>query len=480
MANSERESKWDYPNLRKKRTILVSIGFRILLLFILWLALTLPVNPGWRIGGSKAFHIVAALILFGYIAAFIKLRASNRFLLFFGLINILELLAMTFLVWATGGIISPFAILYLLLITGTLFLWNLRITLVASLSGIAFYGVLILFMSRGYIPAVPAFKYAGNEIPLYENGTFMASMIFVFGLFAIYTVALNIFLFRLLRTQHEQIGKQSSKLEDATQALITSFHDMESMSDRLKIARQNADSARQTLMKLEKVASLGQMASGIINEFGSPLSSIISDTELMLMVKDMPSETKLRETFKRTLTNATRIKTLMQNLKESIKPADGLQTEIFDLNTLVMRVTSLKTHEMKKHGIEFRANCDSANPKIFGVQSQIEQVIVSLLSNAENACLDKGGKIVIKTGARDNSVYLKVTDTGYGIQKHDLSRIFEPFYTTHNDENHVGLGLYLVANIVDAHQGHILLESEPGVKTTFTVVFPEAPAKAPK
>ena len=468
---------WGYSSSRKRRTILVSIGFRVLLLFILWFALTLPVDPGWRIGSSTAFHTVTALILIGYIAAFVQLRKTRHFILVFALINVLELLAMTFLVWATGGIISPFAILYLLLITGTLFLWNLQITLVASLTGITFYGILILSLSRGYIPELPAFQFAGREIPLYDNGTYIASMLFVFGLFAIYTVALNIFLFRLLRTQHEQIGMQSGKLEDATRALISSFHDMESMSDRLKVARQSADTAKQTLMKLEKVASLGQMASGIINEFGSPLSSIISDTELILMNKQMPSDTKVRETMKQTLTNATRIKTLMQNLKEAVMPADGLQSEVFDLNTLVMRVTSLKSHEMSKKGLHFRAECDNANPKIFGVPSQIEQVIISLLSNAENACKGSQGRIVLKTGIRNDTVYMTVADNGHGIKKRDLNRIFEPFYTTRNDENHVGLGLYLVANIVDAHGGHILLESTPDEKTTFTIVFPIAPEK---
>jgi len=466
-----------HPGARARRTILISVGFRILLLFVLWLALTLPVNPGWRVGSSYVFHVMAVLILATYVVTFSRLRKSRHYIAVFALINVLELLAMTFLIWATGGIISPFAILYLLLITGTLFLWDLRITLVASLSGVAFYGVLIVSLSRVYIPELPAFKFSGDAIPLYENGTYVASMLFMFGLFALYTIALNIFLFRLLRTQHEQIGKQAGRLDGATQALISSFHDMESMSDSLKVARQSADKTKQTLMRLEKVASLGQMASGIINEFGSPLSSIISDTELIMMNKEMPSEVKLREAFRQTLVNATRIKTLMENLKESIQPADGLQSEVFDLNTLVMRVTSFKAHKMNKRGIHLRVDCDSTNPRIFGVQSQIEQVVINLLRNGENACRSPNGRILIKTGTSEDKVYLTVTDNGHGISNLDLNRIFEPFYTTRSDEKHVGLGLYLVANIVDAHDGHILLESTPGKETTFTVVFPSAPLK---
>jgi len=474
----ETESMQGHPGERARRTILISVGFRILLLFVLWLALTLPVNPGWRVGSSYVFHVVTVLVLVTYIATFSRLRKSSHFIAAFAVINVLELLAMTFLIWATGGIISPFAILYLLLITGTLFLWNLRITLVASLSGIAFYSVLMMCLSRAYIPELQAFKFAGDSIPLYDNGTYVATMLFMFGFFALYTIVLNMFLFRLLRTQYEQIGKQAGKLDGATQALIFSFHDMESMSDSLRVARESADKTKHTLMRLEKVASLGQMASGIINEFGSPLSSIISDTELMMMSKEMPSEVKLREAFRQTLVSATRIKTLMENLKESIQPADGLQSEVFDLNTLVMRVTSFKAHEMNKQGINLRVDCDSTNPRIFGVQSQIEQVVTSLLRNSENACQSSNGRILLKTGRSEDKVYLTVTDNGHGISDLDLNRIFEPFYTTRSDEKRVGLGLYLVANIVDAHDGHILLESTPGKETTFTVVFPSAPLKA--
>lgn len=453
------------------KSLLAVFGFRFLLVTVLWLNLTLPFAPGWRVGDNPIFHVVTLLCFLGYALAYFRLRKTRRQDFLFILVNLVEFLVITVLVWFTGGLNSPFSILYLMLITGTLFQGSLRITLRVCMIAMAFYGGFLVLLFRGLLPVYYPFQGMERDSYPLDNGTYVATLLIWIAAYCVYTLALNIFLFRRLRAQTVTIDKQSDRLDNANRTLVASFHDMESISDRLHVTREAADSAKENLIRLEKVASLGRLAAGIVNELGNPLSSIIAETEILLMAEEFPSETKVKQTLKNNLASAARIKALMQSLKDSINPDEALRFEALDLNMIVLRAASLFRHEMEHRGIAMSTICDQADPRAHGVQSQIEQCVLNLLSNAHQSCPEEGGEVVVETRVGDGEVQMSVTDNGHGIRKEDMRRIFEPFFTTLTGSNHVGLGLYIVANIVDSHKGHILVESEPG-KTTFTVVLP--------
>ena len=109
-------------------------------------------------------------------------------------------------------------------------------------------------------------------------------------------------------------------------------------------------------------------------------------------------------------------------------------------------------------------------PYIPGDASQINQVIINLVVNAIHAMPD-GGRLTIKTGAEKNGIYLKIKDTGTGIEKDIRNKIFLPFFTTKEVDQGTGLGLSVVYGIVQEHGGIITLSSRVGEGSTFNVEF---------
>jgi len=113
-------------------------------------------------------------------------------------------------------------------------------------------------------------------------------------------------------------------------------------------------------------------------------------------------------------------------------------------------------------------------PPVHCVASQINQVVMNLLVNAEQA-IDQKGSITIRTGSLDDSVWFEVEDTGCGIEADKLPRIFEPFYTSKPVDKGTGLGLSISFGIVQRHGGSIAVKSTPGVGSTFRVTLPIGP-----
>ncbi|MCL4236566.1 MAG: HAMP domain-containing histidine kinase [Deltaproteobacteria bacterium] len=168
------------------------------------------------------------------------------------------------------------------------------------------------------------------------------------------------------------------------------------------------------------------------------------------------------------------MKALLQNVEDAVRPHPEQRFVEVDLNTMVSRVVGLMAYEMKKRNVKFVASYDPAEPRILGVPSQIEQIIVNLVANAADACPERNGAVSVETQIRNAGVNLVVTDNGAGLSEDEIAKIFDPFFTTKNRSDQLGLGLYVVASIVDRHKGHISVESNPGRRTAFTVTFPMA------
>ena len=128
--------------------------------------------------------------------------------------------------------------------------------------------------------------------------------------------------------------------------------------------------------------------------------------------------------------------------------------------------------EVSENTIKVNATFDEALDLVYASKNQLRQVFLNIISNAKDAMPD-GGTLTVTTAGDKDQVMVVISDTGFGIQEKHLDKIFETFFTTKTDSvKGVGLGLSVCYGFIKDHGGDILVESEPGKGTTFTIILP--------
>jgi len=275
----------------------------------------------------------------------------------------------------------------------------------------------------------------------------------------------------------------------------------------LKNSLEWLKSMQQQLIQSEKMSSLGQLVAGIAHEINNPATSVYAGAEalesnveeLLLFVerykdllKAMQDEDEAAtEELKEELTDAeedvdylleeglpwsirsmkegaVRIKDIVRNLK-TFSRVDEAEVKHTDINDGIRTTEKLVHHELKNRITLHEEFGDI--PQLECHPGQLNQVFMNLMVNAAQA-IEGEGTIWIKTLAENNSIVVKIKDTGGGIPENSLKDIFNPFFTTKPAGQGTGLGLSISYSIIKRHGGEILVDSEPGVGTEFTVVLP--------
>lgn len=285
---------------------------------------------------------------------------------------------------------------------------------------------------------------------------------------------------RLLHTTADMIGGYLAR-HQAVEALRSSLKELEQAHRHLK------DTQTQ-LVQAEKMASLGTLVAGIAHEINTPIGSVNSmhDTLMRATAKlcdvleeecaeDSPNCKKIRAMLKvigdanRVIRTGTeRVTTIVRRLR-SFARLDEAELKEADIHEGLEDTLMLVHHELK-HTIQVNRNYGEI-PRIPCYLARLNQVFVNLLINAKHAIHGKG-EITIATYERAGNVYIEVTDTGVGIPKDKLNKIFDPGYTTKSVGVGTGLGLSICYQIMQEHHGEIRVESEVGEGTTFTLVIP--------
>jgi PAS domain S-box-containing protein len=224
------------------------------------------------------------------------------------------------------------------------------------------------------------------------------------------------------------------------------------------------------VVQSERLATLGQLAAGVVHELNNPLTSITVYADYLLgkAAADWPEGD--REKLRRILSSAQRILNFTRELVQYAKPV-GTELDAIDVNDVVRQAASFCEHLFERAAIELRIDLAAELPPLHAVPGQLEQVLINLVTNAAHA-VEQGGAIVIRTRARHREVLIEVADTGPGIPESERDRVFEPFYTTKTDGKGTGLGLSIVKNIVEQHQGAVLIGSAAEGGASFTVILP--------
>ena len=212
---------------------------------------------------------------------------------------------------------------------------------------------------------------------------------------------------------------------------------------------------QEALRRTERMACLGATLAGVAHELNNPLAAILGFAQLLLK-KDLDAESRLAlETIDHEAARAGRI---VRDLLTLARKPDAERRARINLNDVVGYIVGTRRYALETHGIACRSTLDPSIPPVAGDRAQLEQVVLNLLNNAEQAIRDSGedaGQVSIRTRLDGAAVVLEIEDDGPGIPDETRDRIWEPFWTTKALGAGTGLGLTVVRDIVASHGGDI-------------------------
>jgi two-component system, NtrC family, sensor kinase len=228
----------------------------------------------------------------------------------------------------------------------------------------------------------------------------------------------------------------------------------------------------ETLQQSEKLSSIGLLAAGVAHEVNTPLTGVSSYTQMLLgMIPETDPKHALLLKVQKQTERATNIAGNLLNFSRGGSSTDFTEVNI---NKLLDDTLQLLEPQMRKSQVEIIKNYSEIAPKIFGNAGKLQQVFTNLILNARDAMFS-GGQISLMTELDGNGeVIVEVSDTGEGIAPDNLSKIYDPFFTTKGVGSGTGLGLAVSYGIVQEHAGSIEAHSQIGEGTTFHLVFPQA------
>ncbi|OGG44029.1 MAG: hypothetical protein A3F84_27875 [Candidatus Handelsmanbacteria bacterium RIFCSPLOWO2_12_FULL_64_10] len=235
--------------------------------------------------------------------------------------------------------------------------------------------------------------------------------------------------------------------------------------------------AEQRLIRSDRLASLGQLAATVAHEINNPVAGVLNLGTLMqrIVTRDGIPPDRIEE-FQSYLdlvvaetSRVGRVVSDLLSFSRQVPPHRGP----IDLNEVVRNTVSLLNHKFELSGAKAELDLQEDLLEVFADGSQMQQVLVNLLSNAVES-VQQGGVVSVSTRglSEKQAVALEVRDTGAGIRGEDLSKIFDPFFTTKGEGKGVGLGLAVVYGIVHSHGGDIEVDSQVNQGTTFRVTLP--------
>jgi two-component system NtrC family sensor kinase len=236
------------------------------------------------------------------------------------------------------------------------------------------------------------------------------------------------------------------------------------VTERTQELREMQDS----LVRSEKLASLGKMAAGVAHEINNPLTSILINTHLVL--EKLDKDAGVKENLELIADETTRCSDIVKGLLE-FSHQDPPEKDAADVNDILnLSIDIIKNH-VTFQNIKIIKKLYRDLPQIAVDSNKIKQVFLNLMLNAAEA-MPEGGSLSIKSRLSENEKYVEIefTDTGLGIPEENINKLFDPFFTTKSGGT--GLGLAVSYGIIEQHKGKIEVRSKQGQGSTFVVRLP--------
>jgi two-component system, NtrC family, sensor kinase len=233
---------------------------------------------------------------------------------------------------------------------------------------------------------------------------------------------------------------------------------------------------QEQLTQAQKMESIGRLAAGVAHEINTPLGIILGYAQLLL--EDVEKNEQIYDDVATIVKQTKNCSKIVADLLKFSHSGESIITQ-FNINDAIKEVLGMVEHTFSLNHVMIKKNFHKKPLDIKGDKEKLKQVFINLLNNAFDA-IKENGTICIKTGlgTTENEIKISISDTGTGIAKENIARIFEPFYTTKSPDKGTGLGLSVTFGIIKEHNGTINVFSPPisgwGKKTgtQFIVVLP--------
>lgn len=255
--------------------------------------------------------------------------------------------------------------------------------------------------------------------------------------------------------------------------------ELEAKSDELAAGYERRATELQqvqaSLLETRKLNAIGDLGAGVAHELNNPLGGILGLTQLLLRRKkegdpDLQFLGRIEE-------EAKRCKTITDNLLRFSEQQGAEHREPLRLERVLDKALDLIDSRLVKQRVTIDRDYQVGAPRILGSEARLQRAFLNVLHNAETAMPD-GGQLRLRIFCDEESLLVQIIDTGRGIPDENLSRVFEPFFTTKDNWKGAGLGLWVVYQIIEEHDGVVSVESEEGKGTTVKFRLPVAQAKS--
>ena len=276
-----------------------------------------------------------------------------------------------------------------------------------------------------------------------------------------------------------QIGAQDYLVKgDVTCSLLTrtiryAIERKRMENERRELDKRAENERRELDRKVQmenRLATIGQLASGIGHEINNPLTGIMGYSQL-LMQKDVPED--IKKELEIINNGAQRIADIVRRLLTFARQ-HKLQRDYVNINNIITATLDLLAYKLELSNIKVIPQLDPDLPSTMADAGQLQQAFLNLIINAEMEMKSAHGegKLFIKTEAIDSTILIYFRDDGPGIAEENLDKIFDPFFTTRETGQGTGLGLSVCHGIIAEHDGKLYAKNQPGIGSIFTVELP--------
>jgi C4-dicarboxylate-specific signal transduction histidine kinase len=279
-------------------------------------------------------------------------------------------------------------------------------------------------------------------------------------------------LLHILQDAHQS----NLRLGDGRKAMIHIMGDLKETSAEVLRREQELREKQEQLVQAAKLATLGELTTGVAHELNNPLNNIglfVGNAIDQIQMGAATSQQLLRE-LQSAMQQVRKATEIISHLRTFGRAAPTSRQRLF-IYEVVQRALSLLQEQMRDRQIDVKLNLPSASPMVVGNSIQLEQVFINVLTNARDALAGSSYRRINISGRSDSEmVELSFQDSGPGIPPGLEKRIFDPFFTTKEVGKGTGLGLSIAYGIIKDHQGTISVVSRPGEGATFRIQLPLA------
>ena len=323
-----------------------------------------------------------------------------------------------------------------------------------------------------YEKKINAYQIAEKESLRMEKINFIIS-VGLSVLAIILAMMLSVFLFRTITRPLTKLKEGAEKIGNGSfsqRIEISGHNELTVLAEAFNKMAENLKRSETQLIQMDRMASLGQLAGGIAHELNNPLTGVLGQTEMLL--EKLPPQDPIRETLEKIGKAAERCRKITKGLSDFSRQKD-YTFEYIDVPKLLDNSLDICSSDLIASKINVVKKYGKEVPKAYISQPHIQQVFLNIITNAIHAMKHGGTLTIVTDVVINNYVTVAFKDTGDGISKVNLEKMFTPFFTTKEPGKGTGLGLVISYGIIQKHNGKILVSSDGDKKgATFTLRLP--------